>query len=223
MTAGKRGRSPSWREWGIVMRVWQIAAAMAAMMTTHVVPAAAETLVPAGLGGGADTGGVLGVTAQPGTHIYKNFWLRVSDLPPVRIANQALSNQAPRVRRVATMLDFYPDAESGFHLSAGMRLLSKRGRGLGSFKTAQASSLIYAPALSSRLPMKNNISRTAPAATVGWTTQLSSMAAFGLEAGTIMEHGGARNSAAAIAQPHLKTAAWSRIDPVAQVAFALKF
>jgi hypothetical protein len=197
---------------------------MAAMMTTHVVPAAAETLVPAGLGSGADTGGVLGVTAQPGTHIYKNFWLRVNDLTPVRLTNQALLNQAPRVRRVATMLDFYPDSESGFHLSAGMRLLSKRGRqGFGAFKSEATSSLIYTPSYSSRLPMKNNIARTAPAATLGWTTQLSKVAVFGLEAGTIMEHGGARNSAAMIAQPQLKTAAWSRIDPVAQVAFALKF
>jgi hypothetical protein len=206
------------------MRVWQIAAAMAAMMTTHVVPAAAETLAPAGLGGGADTGGVLGVTAQPGTHIYKNFWLRVSDLAPANLNGQPLPNRGARMRRVASMIDFYPDNESGFHLSAGMRLLSKRWRqGSGSMKGLQSSNLIYTPSFSSRLPMKTNIARVAPAATLGWTTKLSEMAVFGLEAGTIMEHGGARNSAAAIAQPRLRTAAWSRVDPVAQVAFALKF
>jgi hypothetical protein len=49
------------------------------------------------------------------------------------------------------------------------------------------------------------------------------MAVFGLEAGTIMEHGGSRASAATIAQPQLRTNSWSRVDPVAQVAFALKF
>jgi hypothetical protein len=205
------------------MRAWQLAAGAAAMMTTHVALAAPVSLVPVGLGGSADTGGVLGVTAQPGTRIAPNFRLRLGVSAPVAITGQRTIDPM-KTRRIATMLDFYPDAESGLRLSAGMRMLSKRGRAAWSpYKASQPNALLYAPATAGKFPVRNNISQTAPTMTVGWTTRLSDTAVFGLEAGTIMEHGGTRRSSATIAQPRLKTAEWSRVDPVAQIAFAMKF
>jgi hypothetical protein len=206
------------------MRAWQLAAFAAATMTAHVAPAASEALVPVGLGSSADTGGVLGVTAQPGTRLSRNFRLRIDYITPTLLTGQQLLANAPRPRRLGTMMDFYPEAESGLRVSAGLRFLSKRGRPTWNpYKASQPGSLIYTPAAASKMPIRNNIAKTAPAMTIGWTGHVSENATFGLEAGTIMEHGGARHSAAAISQPSLKTAQWTRTDPVAQVAFALKF
>jgi hypothetical protein len=205
------------------MRAWQLAAVTAAMMTTHVVPAAAETLVPAGLDSSAGTGGVLGVTGQPGT-LFSKMHLRISDLSPVAFFRGQSPDTKPHMRRVGRMIDFYPDADSGLHLSAGMHILSRRGRGTFSpDRDTSADALIYSPAMEGRMAMRNNIGRVAPAATVGWTTHLSKMAMFGVEAGTVMAHGGMNRSAAAIAQPLLRAAAWSRVNPVAQASFGLKF
>ncbi len=152
------------------MRAWQLAAVTAAMMTTHVAPAAGEALVPAGLGSGADTGGVLGVTAQPGTRLSRNFRLRVDFTTPTLLVGEQALVTAPRTRRIGTMLDFYPRSESGLRLSAGMRLLSKRGRATWNpYKASQPDSLIYTPATASQLPIRNNIAHSAPAMTLGWT------------------------------------------------------
>ena len=206
------------------MRRWQIAPVLAAMVTAHVAPVAAEALVPAGLGGGMDTGGVLGVTAQPGTRLSSRFRLRVGEMAPVAVPGMQTIAAAPRPRRIATMVDFYPAPESGFRVSAGMRILSKRGRqSFALYKATQPGSAIYAPAMAAKLPLRNNITQTAPAATLGWTRRLSDKAVFGIEAGTIMEHGRGRKTAVAIANPDQRPAEWSRIDPVAQVAFAMKF
>lgn len=207
------------------MRAWQLAAVAAAMMTTHVVPAAAETLVPAGLDSGADTGGVLGVTGQPGT-LFSKIHVRIADLSPViffRGSAQPLESR-PRLKRVGRMIDFYPDADSGLHFSAGMHVLVRRAKNVFSpDRDTSAMALIYSPAMTGRLTPRNNISRVAPAATAGWTTHLSKMAMFGLEAGVMMQHGGADRSAFAIAQPMTRAAAWSRMNPVAQASFGLKF
>lgn len=205
------------------MRVWQLAAVAVAMMTTHVAPATAETLVPAGLDSGADTGGVLGVTGQPGTFLSK-MHVRISDLSPVAFFNGQSINAKPHLRRVGRMIDFYPDADSGLHFSTGMHVLMRRGKNIFSpDRDMSATALIYAPAMTGRLTPRNNINRVAPAATAGWTTHLSKMAMLGLEAGVMMQHGGADRSAFAIAQPMMRAAAWSQINPVAQASFALKF
>ncbi|WP_404713992.1 hypothetical protein [Sphingomonas sp. MMS24-J13] len=193
------------------------------MMTTHVVPAAAETLVPAGLDGGADTGGVLGVTGQPGT-LFSRMHVRISDLSPVAFFNGQSISAKPHLRRVGRMIDFYPEADNGLHFSAGMHVLVRRGKNTFSpDRDASVTALIYAPAMISRLTPRNNINRVAPAATAGWTTHLTKMAMVGLEAGVLMQHGGADRTAFAIAQPMIRAAAWSRINPVAQASFALKF
>ncbi len=209
---------------GIVMRAWQLAAVLAATMTTHVAPATAETLVPAGLGGGTDTGGVLGVTAQPGTPFRTSLLGRLGELSPVVLFAKAKAlDPAPHLRRVGRMMDFYPDADIGLHFSAGMQVLRRWRGGFAPDRDTSTSALIYSPAFAGRMPMRTNINRVAPAATVGWTSHLSSMAVFGIEAGTVMQHGGMNRSAAAIAQPLLRTAAWSGINPTARASFALKF
>ena len=206
------------------MRVWQLAAIAAATMTAHGVPAAAEAPALSGLSSDEGLGGVLGVTAQSGKPLSRNFRLRVEYSLPVLPGNTQLLRGKARPRRVATMLDFYPEADSGLHLSAGIRFLSKLGRQVWNpYRASQANALIYSPALVGRLPDRTNIARNAPAMTMGWTRTVSNVATFGIEAGTIFEHGGASRTSGSIADARLGTARWSRIDPVAQVAFALKF
>lgn len=204
------------------MRVWQLAAGVAAMMTAHGVPAAAEAPALSGLSDAGGLGGIPGVTAQPGQPLSRNFRLRVEYTLPM-LPGVAQSVRA-RPRRVATMLDYYPRADSGLRVSAGIRFLSKLGRqAWNPYRQSQVGALIYAPAAAGRMPDRANIARNAPAVTTGWSTAISSLATFGVEAGTIFEHGGASRTMASIADPQRKTARWSRIDPVAQVAFALKF
>jgi hypothetical protein len=205
------------------MRVWQLAAVTAAMMTTHVVPAAAETLVPAGLDSGTDTGGVLGVTGQPGT-LFSKMHVRISDVSPIAFFNGQPIGAKPHLRRVGRMIDFYPDADNGLHLSAGMHVLVRRAKSVFSpDRETSSTALIYSPAITGRLTPHNNINRVAPAATAGWTTHLTKMAMLGFEAGLMMQHGGADRSAFSIAQPMVRAAAWSRVNPVAQASFGLKF
>jgi hypothetical protein len=205
------------------MRAWQLAALAAAMMTTHVVPAAAETLVPAGLDSGADTGGVLGVTGQPGT-LFSRMHVRISDLSPLAFFNGRTLDPRTHLRRVGRMVDFYPDADNGLHFSGGLHVLMRRGKNVFSpDRDTSPMALIYAPAMASRLTPRNNIGRVAPAATMGWTTHLTKLAMLGFEAGAMMQHGGADRSALGLAQPALRAAAWSRVNPVAQASFGLKF
>lgn len=206
------------------MRAGQLAAVMAAVMMAHGIPAAGAAPVSAGLdtASGMD---ILGVSAQPGLRLADTLRLRLT--APIMMAEpgqKQLVDAQPRPRRIASMLDYYPQGGGGFHVSAGMRLLAKKGRvGWSPSRGGRPGSLLYAPAMIATMPDRNNLARTAPAATVGWTAAVAGMATFGIEAGVIQEHGRTRTTMVSIAQPRLASSGWSRIDPVAQVAFAFKF
>ena len=207
------------------MRAWHSAAVAVAMMATHVAPAAGEALVSAGLGSSGDAwGGVPAAIAQSGAQLSRAIRLRFDGLVQPQDVSAASVVAPPRTRRIGTMLDVYPAADTGLRISAGMRFLSRRARhGWAPDKESRPGALLYAPALAAKLPIRNNIAHAAPAVTLGWITHLSDLAVFGIEAGTIMERGSVRHSSAAIAQQQLRTAQWSRTDPVAQVAFGMKF
>lgn len=209
------------------MRAFRRAACAAAIIMAHMAPTAAEVPASAGLAPALDTGGILGVSAQTGTRLSSTLRLRINGFGPDMkwnaVGQQGLA-PATRPRRVATMIDLYPVADSGLRLSAGMRFLARRGRASWTpHKGSLPGNILYAPALAAIMPVRSNVSRTAPAMTFGWTTKLSEAAKFGLEAGTLFEHGGAARSTDRIAQPGRGDRAWSRIDPIAQVALALSF
>ena len=203
------------------MRAWQLAVGATAMMMTHVAPAAAEALAPTGLSGVADAGGVLGVTAQPGTQFAHNFRLRVATAAVTSI--DPASDRLPRPTRIGSMVDYYLDGASGLHFSAGVRALSKRIRGASNSFLSPADSALYAPRAGGPLVNHSGLRKASPAATLGWTTAFSSNAALGFEAGTMMQHGSGHATRIGIADPQLAGASWTRVEPVAQVAFAMRF
>lgn len=203
------------------MRTWRFAAGAAAMIMTHAAPAWAEAVVPTGLSGIADAGGVLGVTAQPGTQLAHNFRLRVAMAASSPI--DPASDRLPRPHRIGSMIDYYPAGVSGLHFSAGVRALSNRIRGASNAFLSPADSALYTPKAGGPLVNHSGLRKASPAATLGWTTAFSPTAVLGFEAGTMMQHGNARATRAGIADPQLAGGSWTRMEPVAQVAFAMKF
>ncbi|UAK24964.1 hypothetical protein [Sphingomonas nostoxanthinifaciens] len=192
------------------MRVWQLAAIAVATMTTHVVPASAEVQAPAGQGG-ASEGGAFAFTALSGPQPYDQLDLR-AEVKPVSIEPK------PKLRRIASMVDLLSDEDLGLHLSAGVRKMFRRGFGtFNPFAATRATSLIYSPAMAGLLPLRAPVRRNAPAVAVGWMRNISAHALIGFDAGTTFDRGIDQAVAA------LGNRRWSRIDPVAQASFALRF
>lgn len=202
------------------MRAWQIVVGATALMMTHGAPAAAEALVPTGLGDIADAGGVLGVIAQPGTQFAQDFRLRLELAAAPLIG---ASERLPHPHRIGAMVDYYLDGASGLHFSAGFRSLSKRIRSASNNFLSPASSLLYSPRMGGALINHSGLRRTSPAATLGWTTAFSPTAVLGFEAGTMMQHGSAHANRSGIADQQFAGGSWTKIAPVAQVAFAMRF
>jgi hypothetical protein len=194
------------------MRVWRLAAGAVAMILTHVAPASGEASVPAGLGGGTDAGGVPGGAVQSGSFLdatYRN------PSTPVGLTG----DRKPKLRRLGSMMDYYPSADGeGLHFSAGFRTLARKGRGaFNPFRPARPNMLIYTPAVVNTLPISSGVKRNSPAFSMGWNRAVDSRAMIGFEAGTTMDHGGGRNLGLS------PSPRWSRVDPVAQASFALRF
>ena len=191
-------------------------------MMAHGTPAAGAASVSTGLDAASGID-ILGVSAQPGFRLADTFRLRLTAPSAEEPSQKQMVDAQPRPRRLASMLDYYPQG-GGFHISAGMRMISRKGRsGWSPLKGSKPGSLLYTPTMGATMPDRNNLARTAPAATVGWTAAVADQATFGIEAGVIQEHGRTRTTMATIAQPRLASSGWSRVDPVAQVAFAFKF
>ena len=171
VTVEARGARMHRQRQGIVMRTWRFAAGAAAMIMTHAAPAWAEAVVPTGLSGIADAGGVLGVTAQPGTQLAHNFRLRVAMAASSPI--DPASDRLPRPHRIGSMIDYYPAGVSGLHFSAGVRALSNRIRGASNAFLSPADSALYTPKAGGPLVNHSGLRKASPAATLGWTTAFS--------------------------------------------------
>ena len=206
-----------------------IVAAVAAMAFSNVVSAADVPQTPAGLVDGIEGVGEapLELADRPGFRLSKSFRLRVgvSDrldavthgATPARV----MLLDKSRARRFASMLDFYPVADNGFHLSAGMRKLPRPARRAGAgFIGASAFDLA---GLSSTLALgaRSTIARKSPTVMAGWSGMVAKEMQIGFSAGAAEEHGKAFAGGAGFTPGSAKR--WSRVGEVAQVNLAMRF
>ena len=114
-------------------------------------------------------------------------------LPTVTLApvqpTIALDDQSMLRRRFtgATMMEFYPVAASGFHLSAGARLYSRRNFTKETEDSAHGA-LAVTRSISAPMATRPGFRRFNPAVTAGYTMALSAMTRIGIEGGAMMGH-----------------------------------
>jgi len=126
---------------------------------------------------------VIGAGSQAGLALSPNFRLRLDFALPVSIRLGGDPSARPVRRRFAsTMIDFYPMADQGFHLSAGGRLGQRRKSDFSS-----DNPLLYAP--KGFIDRKAGLKKFASAMTVGYSSAPQSGLNWGVEAGTLLERG----------------------------------
>lgn len=86
-----------------------------------------------------------------------------------------------------SMMEFYPVAASGFHLSAGTRLYSRRNFSRETEDSARGA-LAVTHSISAPMATKPGFRKFNPAVTAGYTMALSAMTRIGIEGGAMMGH-----------------------------------
>ena len=173
---------------------------------------------------------LIGMGTQSGVAIVPNFRLRLdSGIIPAerhRIETQGSEQSALRKRFSSSMIDYYPLGE-GFRLSLGGRL-DNRNKGARS-AGGLANTLLYAPkAMRGRNGMQS-FKKFSPAMTAGFGESIGKNMTIGFEAGALIARNdpmtrefvrfarmGSRND------QRFDIGGGSRINPVAQVSFAIK-
>lgn len=215
---------------GLGMRSVAIVAFVTALSISNVAHASEGMLPALSLVGGEGTADPsLEITAKPGIRLSHSFRLRIETADRLGSVVRGVSPMRitlvdpHRQRRSASMLDYYPASDSGFHLSAGYRKSPARVR--WSPGGASNALQIFAPSTSEPLRVATNIARRSPAMMAGWSGMVGDEASFGLSGGAMQEHGRAmKASSATIAQGiDGGSSSWSRIGAIAQVNFAMKF
>jgi len=126
---------------------------------------------------------IIGTGSQAGMALSPNFRLRLDFALPVSIRlGGDHSVSSVRRRFASTMIDFYPIAGDGFHLSAGGRLGHSRKSDFTS-----DNALLYAP--KGFADRKAGLKKFASAMTVGYSSSPQAGLNFGVEAGTLLERG----------------------------------
>jgi hypothetical protein len=92
-----------------------------------------------------------------------------------------------RHRFTGNMIEFYPVAGSGFHLSGGSRLFARRNFAAETENSAHGALAVTRITTQSAVT-RAGFKRFNSAATAGYTMPLSSMAQIGVEAGAMMSH-----------------------------------
>lgn len=164
---------------------------------------------------------------ESATRISDNFRIRL-DSGLVTSPAKSDGGQASRLRKrfSSSMIDYYPMGD-GFHVSLGGRL---DNRTKGQRNGALANGLLYAPKATRGRNGSSGFKRFSPAMTAGFGETIGKNMTIGLEGGALIARGdpamrefvrfahiGSRNDS------RFNMGGGSRINPVAQVAFALKF
>lgn len=89
-----------------------------------------------------------------------------------------------RHRFASAMMDLYPLAESGFHLSFGTRYYARRNFAAEAEKATNG--LLYGPRSTGGVGVRSGFKRFTPAATIGYTATLAPRLHLGLESGARM-------------------------------------
>ena len=92
-----------------------------------------------------------------------------------------------RHRFTGNMMEYYPLAGSGFHLSGGSRLFQRRNFSAETTNSAQGA-LAVTRITTQSAATRAGFKRFNPVATAGYTLALSSMAQVGVEAGAMMSN-----------------------------------
>ncbi len=156
------------------------------------------------------------VEARFGADIGRRFESHVA-----MVADQFTSEgTALRHRFASSMMEFYPLANSGFHLSGGVRFFGVTNFTRDADKLT--NNLLWSPGNRGSGGIRYGFKRQTPAMTFGYTKTVANTVAFGLEGGTLlgrvnasMPHsferrlGGGRDD--------------NRMNPVANLVFGVKF
>ena len=120
-------------------------------------------------------------------------------LPDLRLPTITLAPTAPAIalddasmlRRRFTgnsMMEFYPIAGSGFHLSGGSRLYSRRNFSKETEDSAQGALAVSRVTGGSPIMSKSGFRRFTPVMTAGYAVAVSKMMQIGVEGGAMMGH-----------------------------------
>ena len=118
------------------------------------------------------------------------------------------------------MMEFYPSANSGFHLSGGVRMFAVTNFTRDADKLT--NNLLWSPGQRGYNGVRAGFNRKTPAMTFGYTKTVAEKVAFGVEAGTLM---GRVNASL----PHSFGRGFggsggdNRMNPLANLVFGLKF
>ena len=150
-------------------------------------------------------------------------------LPTIKLAPTAPAiaiDEASMLRHRFTgnsMMEFYPVAGSGFHLSGGSRLYSRRNFNKETEDSAHGALAVTRVTGGSPIMSKSSFRKFNPAMTAGYSLVLSKVAQIGLEGGAMMGH----LFAAAPGLPHhafgYRTDNGLRPNAVANLVFGLHF
>lgn len=173
---------------------------------------------------------LIGAGVQPGAAIGQNFRLRVDSglvQATARHADaQGSDTTTLRKRFSSSMIDYYPLGQ-GFRLSIGGRL-DNRNKGA---RTANGltETLLYMPKATRGRNQSKSFKRFSPAMTAGFGQSIGKDITVGIEAGALLARNdpatrefvrfarmGSRND------QRFNMGGGSRINPVAQVSFAIK-
>lgn len=155
------------------------------------------------------------VEARFGAAMGRRFETRM-----VLVADQfADDGTALRHRFASSMVEFYPLANSGFHLSGGVHFY-----GITNF-TRDAdkltNNLLWSPSGRGFNGVRTGFNRKTPAMTFGYTQTVAKKMVFGLEAGTLL--GRANASVPRLFGRSFGRGDDGRINPLANLVFGLKF
>ena len=205
-------------------------AVFAAVAFSTVAAAADVPQAPAGLVGGVEGVGEapLDLADRPGVRLFHSFRLRVELSDRLNaVAHGATPARTmlvdkSRARRVASLVDFYPVDDNGFHLTAGLRKLPRPSRrtisGYGAGTAFDLAGINTTAALGAR----SNIARRSPTMMAGWTGMAAKEMQIGFSAGAAEEHG-KEFAAGGAFSPSGSAKRWSRVGEVAQVNLAMHF
>lgn len=136
------------------------------------------------------------------------------------LVGDQFATEAPLRHRLGSrMMEYYPVANSGFHLSAGARFFNVTNFNR---EAEKLSSLLWSPTNPSFGSVRTGFRRKTPAMTAGYTQTFADRLALGVEAGTLLGRVNA-NMPGALGRTLSETGMSMRLNPVAAFTMGMKF
>ncbi len=134
------------------------------------------------------------------------------------VGDQFTADAPFRHRLGSKMMEYYPVANSGFHLSTGVHYFNTTNF---SREAEKLSPVLWSPSNRGFGSIRTGFKRKTPAMTAGYTQTVANKLAFGLEAGTLF--GRVNSNMPHFGQNFSESGMSMRLNPVAAFTMAMKF